>query len=487
MLSGIIGSRLLPVRCCCAQDVHGPHAEILDESCRSAFASSTEVVEDGSGLTGSLPRGPRERTVPTYHAWTPDPELEGDPLMDGTILRLELGDRIQEVKITLHRNGLSIASVGKKTTRTTYAWSPFSLIEKCQVKHVPDGATWAVFKLTIYRVTEDDRTIYFATHGERAEEDRDKWVGAMAFAIGQVTQSLFPPHAINVLPMPSVPMTQTRIMASYLLQFGETDNVRVVYGELHSYVGGEASLTLYKDEWCDHEVVTVVISGTSIMSTRQGVYCTVFGIDELRFCARTREEKALWIRALSNIKVKLIFKAPDPDESEITVFRDAVKERVDSLGPLPNLWLNFGSMGPMPLLEQARRLPDVTTPRGDTLVPEPIDDAAECNPQPGAEQEEDYVAGDAASLAKEDQATTVSAVSALRPEDCRHIVTFAMAESASFGESTEEVGNDVGQKMRAEGTLVGALPVLGAITDEHSGSEAGTSGGSRSHIGQRVI
>merc|ERR1712151_509782 len=95
-----------------------------------------------------------------------------------------------------------------------------------------------------------------------------------------------------------------------------------------------ARLTIYKDEWCQQEVNCVHLAESSTVSTRKGAYCTVFGVDNYRFCARTREEKELWLRAVSNIKVKLMFEAPDPTADALAVFRDAVRERLEALQPV---------------------------------------------------------------------------------------------------------------------------------------------------------
>merc|ERR1712056_38407 len=112
-------------------------------------------------------------------------------------------------------------------------------------------------------------------------------------------------------------------MAGYLLQNENADNVSLFYCELHAYSGGEARLTVYRDEWCQQEVRCLHLSHTSTVSTRKGAYCTVFGVDNYRFCARTREEKDLWLRAVSNIEVKLMFDAPDPTDEELGIFRAA--------------------------------------------------------------------------------------------------------------------------------------------------------------------
>merc|ERR1712217_9049 len=231
------------------------------------------------------------------------------------------------------------------------------------------GADWAVFKLTVFRKEAPDRCYYFATTGQKAYQERDQWVDNMMTSIGNVTMSLFPPHAITVHPIPEVATTRTRIMAGYLLQSGGGDSVSLLYCELHAYSGGQARLAVYKDEWCQQEVSSVHLADTSTVSTRKGAYCTVFGVDNHRFCARTREEKDLWLRAVSNIKVKLMFDAPDPTDEELGVFRAAVHERIEELE-------DAGEPATDPLLTSVARIP-LMSPRGDRWDPDPIDERSD--------------------------------------------------------------------------------------------------------------
>merc|ERR1719507_1636466 len=129
---------------------------------------------------------------------------------------------------------------------------------------------------------------------------------------------------------------------------------------------GEARLVLHKDEWCEQEVLSILLENTSTVSTRKGTYCTVFGVDHHRFCARTREEKELWLRAVSNIKVKLMFDAPDPTASELAIFRAAVGERIGELE------YKREESGRDPLLSEVPRLPPMS-PRGDYWDPDPME------------------------------------------------------------------------------------------------------------------
>eukprot|EP00929_Paragymnodinium_shiwhaense_P061699 TRINITY_DN30840_c0_g1_i1.p1 TRINITY_DN30840_c0_g1~~TRINITY_DN30840_c0_g1_i1.p1 ORF type:complete len:603 (+),score=118.89 TRINITY_DN30840_c0_g1_i1:159-1967(+) len=382
--SFLAGGLLNPVNKCCYADdapcfgdaMGGSLSEILEH--QPGMSGSSEFLVDGKDIRGLLPKGPPQRLVPTY-ATTRNVELRGEPLYTGTILQLKLGESIHQAVMSLHVNGFRVDPVDPKIRGfepRSRAWSPFSLVEKCQVKSMQNSTYWAVFKLTVFRTEESDSFMYFATQGENAAKERDEWVSEIAHAISQVTISLFPPHAITVQPVAQVAQTATRIMAGYLLQSGLSDNVSLIYCELHAYSGGEAKLAVYKDEWCEHEVRSIPLADTSVVSTRKGAYCTVFGIDEHRLCARTREEKELWLRAVSNIKVKLMFEAPDPTNEDLSIFRAAIRERIDLMGQ-PDIGEDNG----LPLLMQVTRMPDISSPRGDILNPEPIDEAAENSPR----------------------------------------------------------------------------------------------------------
>ncbi|CAE8616567.1 unnamed protein product [Polarella glacialis] len=196
---------------------------------------------------------------------------------------------------------------GESVHTATRAWSPFSLVEKCQVKTLQNSAYWAVFKLTVFRAGGHDQCVYFAATGGDAYKERDRWVDLMGSLVGKVTLSLFPPQSvISVQPVPGVQATSRRIMAGYLLQGCSSDTCMLVYCELHAYSRGEARLATYRDDWCDIEVSSFSLSDASTVSTRSGSHCTVFGIDQHRFCARSPDEKDLWLRAVSNIKAVFV-------------------------------------------------------------------------------------------------------------------------------------------------------------------------------------
>lgn len=336
------------------------------------FSSTVELLmERRVPFAGTLPAGPQDRGPPTF-ATSGEISLQGAPLHSGRVLQLILGETIQEIVLAIYIDGFSLAPTDHlrkldhaHSLATHKAWSPFSLIEKCQVKAMQDSAYWAVFKLTVFRVEQTDLFYYFATTGTDAHALRDTWVERIAHSIRSVTMSLYPPHAITVEPVPGVPQTCTRIMAGYLLQGGVMETILLCYCELHAYSAGEAQLTIYRDEWCERALFEIAVTDDSVVSTRRGSFCTVFGVDQYRFCARTEEEKDLWLRAISNIKVKLMFDAPDPTEHDLSIFRAAISERLATLD------YNIESLDP--LLQLVPRMP-IPTPRGDT---EPIDEAVD--------------------------------------------------------------------------------------------------------------
>jgi len=415
-LSPVTGSCCAPNSKNCISSIaaNAASAEILDEDHPCAPSSLEVLIEDGLLPRATLPAGPSGRLAPMYTT-SEQKLLGGDPLFSGNILQLLLGESMHEVVLTIHANGFSIVPCEKFNSARSIiravsrSWSPFSLIEKCQVKTTQHAESWAVLKVTIFRAESPDLFYYFATTGKDAFKERDLWVTRMAEAIRNVTASLFPPRGITVEPMPGVAATSTRIMAGYLLRCNAEDLVSLVYCELHAHSGGEAHFVVYRDEWCEHEVVNILLAETSVVSTRKGCYCTLFGVDEHRFCARTQEEKDLWLRAVSNIKVKLMFDAPDPTDQDLAVFRAAVHERIEPLN------LPVSQEEPNPLLQAVPRTPLPLHPRGDVL-PEPIEDMPGPNNPNFGRQNTSTLSGDAGTSACEVE------LSALQPTQCKNLV-----------------------------------------------------------------
>lgn len=283
---------------------------------------NTRLHAESRRLPRQLHFGPR-KPAPTYPVQ--DSKLVGSALMTNKILFLSQGQEIQEGMLSLYLNGFHVLVEDAEGASST--WSPFSVVEKCGMKN-SEESDFAVFKLTV-GLDSNEQTYYFGTCGEDASKRRETWVSEISSGIQVVTASLFPPHAMSVAPVSGNSATNLRIMAGYLLCL--TGDVMILYYcELHAYNRGNALLAIYDDHLCDRLVKTLHLTDQTVVSSRKGC-SAVFGVGNLRFGARSTQEKDLWLRAVGNIKVKLMFEAPDPTSHELAIFRTAVLDRINSL------------------------------------------------------------------------------------------------------------------------------------------------------------
>jgi len=314
---------------------------------------------------GHLPTGPRDLAPRTYATSTvaSGKALCGEPFYIGSVLQFDQGQPTREAQLTLYASGFNLRPLDADSSKQplTLFWSPFSYVEKCTVRALRDSTFWAAFTLIVPTTPKRTRRFSFAPVGCNVFEVRDHWIAAMTAAINNVTLSLFPPHVIAVQPVFGVMGTYTRIMAGYLLQNRGSEKVSLIYAELHAYSAGGARLSLYHDEWCAQELESVLLSDRTCLSSYEADSCTVFRVDANLFSSRTVEEKVLWLRALGNTKMKLLFGAPEPTCKDLGVFRAAVQERLEELAP-------YGDFGcSEPLLTLVPRNP-LASPRGDVEV-----------------------------------------------------------------------------------------------------------------------
>jgi len=101
--------------------------------------------------------------------------------------------------------------------------------------------------------------------------------------------------------------------------------------ELLAPLGKSATLVLYENALCEKAVAHIRIVENSQCGERIGVGCSCFSIDGHSFCVRSNGERQLWLRAISNVKVKLRHKAPDPTEEDMAHYRSAVREKIAAL------------------------------------------------------------------------------------------------------------------------------------------------------------
>eukprot|EP00434_Breviolum_minutum_P005614 symbB.v1.2.004953.t1/scaffold272.1/size248367/8 len=160
------------------------------------------------------------------------------------------------------------------------------------------------------------------------KKERASWVCDISTTVRLVTQSLFPPFRILCDPLVSRAQTHRRLLAGYLLHSDGPYLVSVVYCELEAHEGDQALLVLYENESCEVALNTLVLNVDAIVAEKVGINCSCFTVDKHDFSSRTLSERKLWLRAISNIKVKLANAAPSPSVAELRHFREAIKEHL---------------------------------------------------------------------------------------------------------------------------------------------------------------
>jgi len=281
-----------------------------------------------------MPAGPRDISVRAF--LVSHTELKTDVLLHtGAVQYLACGNCVEGILkifadgfvVEEFTTGHEALSSNNNHVKVSVAWSPFVVVETSPVAR-SNAKCLAGFRVRLLMPSDSEKLHEFVSVGQDAEEERKQWIRTISEAVSAVTSSLFPPHVISTTPCPHVDATNTRILAGYLLLCEASDCVSLLYCELCSHSHGEASLAVYTDELCEVHVAALQISEHAAVRSRRGVHCNIFGIGKLRFCARTNDETELWVRALINLKTKIVCDAPDPSADELAVIRNAVLQRL---------------------------------------------------------------------------------------------------------------------------------------------------------------
>jgi hypothetical protein len=277
--------------------------------------------------------------------------LRGSPVRQGHLWHLLAQQQVELVSFSLYINGFSFSSAGHEVSVT---FPPFSLVRNCKFNDQHDNAQLAdmkIFKLSLFT---QNLCYYYgirSTEENQAENERHRWVVEISRAVQLVTQSLFPPFCISCTPLAAVSSTSHRLMAGYLLYHENSTVATVLYCELHPHceVRDRARLVFYENDGCQRTVMEVSITVNTVCCEKVGVNCACFCIDGHQFSTRTCSERKLWLRATSNIKVKLQNHAPTPSIKDIGHYRDAIKEHLQTI--------EFALEGLAPIDELLQRLP----------------------------------------------------------------------------------------------------------------------------------
>ncbi|CAJ1403793.1 unnamed protein product [Effrenium voratum] len=237
-------------------------------------------------------------------------------------------DRFESVTFSLYVNGFAFSTLDGR--EASVSLSPFSLIRNCRFQS-GECSRLKSFKVSLQ---EPDPCCYFAvrsTEEREAEEERSEWVLGLSHTILLIIDSLLPMAELSCDPVPGVPKTSRRLLAGYLIHRDDADNVSVVYCELQAPVGPRASLVIYENELCNGSIMEIPIFETSVCCDVVGINCSCFVVEGHHFASQSSSERKLWLRALSNLKVKLQNKAPEPTQQELLHFRSAIRENIQTL------------------------------------------------------------------------------------------------------------------------------------------------------------
>jgi len=256
------------------------------------------------------------------------------PIREDSVYLLSADEEVVEITLSVHVNGFVFQHDGQQYS---FVFSPFALVRICKFQAITsqgiDLSEFRCFKVSMFT---QGACFYFgvseANNEGRAEEIRSRWVTDISKALRLVTASLFPAFHIACDPLMTVPVTRGRIMAGYLVHHDDASVSSVLYCELHPQSEDQARMIIYENELCKEPLRAIYISERSSCCEKIGISCSCFTVEEHLFSARSIAERKLWLRAISNIKVKVQNKAPRPEEEELQQYRAAIREHVRQIG-----------------------------------------------------------------------------------------------------------------------------------------------------------
>eukprot|EP00929_Paragymnodinium_shiwhaense_P078640 TRINITY_DN40784_c0_g1_i1.p1 TRINITY_DN40784_c0_g1~~TRINITY_DN40784_c0_g1_i1.p1 ORF type:complete len:587 (-),score=106.44 TRINITY_DN40784_c0_g1_i1:161-1921(-) len=289
----------------------------------------------------------------------PGRKLSGRTVYSGDVW-FDMGVRnemnFQRCVLTLLEDGFKLTPHNQERLRwkeLSCGLCPLATAQDCVLRSFhPEADEVAAAGMRFFRLSvhSQNTTYLFAVEGDDSLAQRDRWLEAIVGVLHNIARSLFCPFEYNSVPVAEKPWTQTRLLAGYMLLVAGVAIVRV-YCELHSHWDGQAAFVIYEDEECDAVLKTISIREPTIVRERTGLSCASFSIDGHAFCARSPGEKAFWLRAINNLKVKIIHRVGNPTVPVLDAYRDGVREGLRSLAHLLPMQLQQ----PGPILPRCHR------------------------------------------------------------------------------------------------------------------------------------
>jgi len=277
--------------------------------------------------------------------------LTGLPLKTGEVWLLrshELagGKSFQRVTLSVYTQGLSIemdASTDeefeeeeeepeKAKVSRSFCWTPFVLIQALRLhEHRADQLAEASTRLLKVALFQQETIFHFAIQGEEPDQERARWIAVLSQALRDATLLFFPPSVLRTEPLPGAAWTQTRLFAGHAL-LCRHNLISLVYLELHSHEEGVAQFIAYDDELCNSTVLRLFLTQHTMVCERVGVDCSCFAVETHDLCARTAAEKRIWLRTISNLKVKMRNQASAPSLEELQHYRQSIRDHAVQVG-----------------------------------------------------------------------------------------------------------------------------------------------------------
>jgi len=253
------------------------------------------------------------------------------PIREGSLWHLSNQDCFEPVSFSLYVNGIAFAT--SNGLEASVSLSPFALVRNCRFQ-AGECSKLKSFKVSIL---EQDICCYFAVQSvsERAaDEERSAWVLGISHTIQIITNSLLPPVPLSCEPMPGRASLWTgrRLLAGYLVHRDDDRSISVVYCELNAHnEEAMAKLSFYENDSCESLVMDFLIHESSVCCDVVGINCSCFVIDDHHFASKTPSERKIWLRALSNVKVKIQNRAPAPNDEELQHYRRSIRETIRAI------------------------------------------------------------------------------------------------------------------------------------------------------------
>eukprot|EP00746_Dinoflagellata_sp_MGD_P012998 gnl/MRDRNA2_/MRDRNA2_127904_c0_seq1.p1 gnl/MRDRNA2_/MRDRNA2_127904_c0~~gnl/MRDRNA2_/MRDRNA2_127904_c0_seq1.p1 ORF type:complete len:442 (+),score=63.84 gnl/MRDRNA2_/MRDRNA2_127904_c0_seq1:127-1452(+) len=309
-------------RCECAEKKEGPAQFQSVQEVVPVLHSDDQLQEEAEDVFWATPAKARKFST------TITAPLAGVPLAEGELYHILSEERIDTVKFSLYINGFSFSSPNNE--EVSVLLSPFCLVRCCKFQ---SGSLAGFLAFKVHHFVKDT-CLYFAlpiSDSEAAERERSRWVLSLSYAIHIVTRSLFPCFSLVSKPVKGTERTSMRLLAGYLLHSEDYSTVSVIYCELQAPQGSSGILVAYEDERCLKTVRTFAINQNTMHVEVLGINCCCFSISGHHFSTRTNSERKIWLRAISNVKVKLETGAPDPGPEQLVHYRISVDEQLSQL------------------------------------------------------------------------------------------------------------------------------------------------------------